>query len=255
MKRRILAICCLALFLLYTCTALADQQVRLEQYGVSFTVPDGMTWVPYQEASADIQAVMDTSGACGMFNSSATAFAQLVLYNEPDSSGTDFSVLSDDEILTFGRALASDTAISNSKVSVYNAGKTKWYKLTGSQSGSRITIYFTLKHGLGIVLASYNVLNLSSTHNKNIETLLSSFTLPAKTLLHHEYFGLYALIIYFLFIQLSCAICAHKLAARKHYSGYFWTGFLLGIWGLLYVAGLPVLHAPESTTEQQSAAL
>ena len=57
MKRRILAICCLALFLLYTCTALADQQVRLEQYGVSFTVPDGMTWVPYQEASADIQAV------------------------------------------------------------------------------------------------------------------------------------------------------------------------------------------------------
>ena len=229
MKRRILAICCLALFLLYTCTALADQQVRLEQYGVSFTVPDGMTWVPYQEASADIQAVMDTSGACGMFNSSASAFAQLVLYNESDSSGTDFSVLSDDEILTFGRALASDTAISNSKVSVYNAGKTKWYKLTGSQSGSRITIYFTLKHGLGIVLASYNVLNLSSTHNKNIETLLSSFTLPTTPFWRTESFK-----TYFPPAVSLCMGLVMAYFAGKHNKKHIWAYFLLGFFGSVF---------------------
>ena len=39
------------------------------------------------------------------------------------------------------------------------------------------------------------------------------------------------------------------LAAKKGYSGYFWTGFLLGIWGLIYVAGLPpeklVITIPE----------
>ena len=30
-----------------------------------------------------------------------------------------------------------------------------------------------------------------------------------------------------------------KLAERKHMHGYFWTGFFLGILGLLYVGFLP----------------
>lgn len=234
MKRRILAICCLALFLPYTCTALADQQVRLEQYGVSFTVPDGMTWVPYQEASADIQAVMDTSGACGMFNSSATAFAQLVLYNESDSSGTDFSVLSDDEILTFGRALASDTAISNSKVSVYNAGKTKWYKLTGSQSGSKMTIYIIMKHGLFVSLASYNFFNLSNTLDASVEALLSSFTLPASPSPSAENLKTYILLAIGVCIGLMLAYIA-KRNHKKHVWAYFLLGLIGNIFSLIIV--------------------
>lgn len=30
-----------------------------------------------------------------------------------------------------------------------------------------------------------------------------------------------------------------KLAERKHMNGYFWTGFFLGILGLIYVGFLP----------------
>ncbi len=35
-------------------------------------------------------------------------------------------------------------------------------------------------------------------------------------------------------------LVSRKLAGKKGYEGYFWTGFLLGIIGLIYVAGLPV---------------
>jgi biotin transporter BioY len=35
-------------------------------------------------------------------------------------------------------------------------------------------------------------------------------------------------------------ILAQKLAAKKGYMAYFWTGFFLSILGLIYVAGLPV---------------
>jgi hypothetical protein len=33
---------------------------------------------------------------------------------------------------------------------------------------------------------------------------------------------------------------SQKLASKKGYGGYFWTGFFLSILGLIYVAGLPV---------------
>ena len=33
---------------------------------------------------------------------------------------------------------------------------------------------------------------------------------------------------------------AHRLAGKKGYTGYLWTGFFLKIVGLKYVAGLPV---------------
>ena len=35
-------------------------------------------------------------------------------------------------------------------------------------------------------------------------------------------------------------ILTMKLAHRKGYRGYFWTGFLLSFVGLVYVAGLPL---------------
>ena len=36
-----------------------------------------------------------------------------------------------------------------------------------------------------------------------------------------------------------CGILCKKLAVRKGYVGYFWTGFFLNVIGLIYVAGLP----------------
>lgn len=41
------------------------------------------------------------------------------------------------------------------------------------------------------------------------------------------------------------------LADKKGYRGYFWTGFLLGISGLIYVAGLPV-SARVTATEPEA---
>lgn len=35
-------------------------------------------------------------------------------------------------------------------------------------------------------------------------------------------------------------ILTHKLAGKKGWRGYFWTGFFLGIIGLIYVVGLPL---------------
>lgn len=36
---------------------------------------------------------------------------------------------------------------------------------------------------------------------------------------------------------------SHKLAVKKGYTGYFWTGFFLSVVGLIYVAGLPMSSA------------
>ena len=40
-------------------------------------------------------------------------------------------------------------------------------------------------------------------------------------------------------MTITC-ILSRKLAKKKGYRGYFWTGFLLCTLGLIYVAGLPV---------------
>lgn len=43
-----------------------------------------------------------------------------------------------------------------------------------------------------------------------------------------------------LVVMLITGILSRKLAKKKGYRGYFWTGFLLCTLGLIYVAGLPV---------------
>lgn len=48
-----------------------------------------------------------------------------------------------------------------------------------------------------------------------------------------------------------CGTISQKLANKKHYKGYFWTGFFLGIIGLIYVAGLPALPKPAVDRKQQ----
>lgn len=41
-------------------------------------------------------------------------------------------------------------------------------------------------------------------------------------------------------IGIVCGVLTHKLAHKKGYTGYFWTGFFFGLIGLIYVVGLPV---------------
>lgn len=46
----------------------------------------------------------------------------------------------------------------------------------------------------------------------------------------------------------------HKLAVKKGYKGYFWTGFFWTVIGLIYVVGLPVettSPAPQNTEKAE----
>ena len=42
-------------------------------------------------------------------------------------------------------------------------------------------------------------------------------------------------------LSITC-ILTYKLAKKKGYRGYFWTGFFLQMIGLIYVVGLPTKH-------------
>lgn len=234
MKSRILILCCVVLFLSTAHAASADQPVRLEQYGISFTVPDGLSWLPYQDASDDLKAAMDDSGACGMFMSSTIAYAQLVCSTVSDAPDTDFSVLSDHDILVYGQSLCEGLDASIFKGGVYNAGKTKWYQLTGSQSGSKMTIYITMKHGLFVSLASYNFFNLSNTLDASVEALLSSFTLPASPSPSAENLKTYILLAIGVCIGLMLAYIA-KRNHKKHVWAYFLLGLIGNIFSLIIV--------------------
>ncbi len=51
-------------------------------------------------------------------------------------------------------------------------------------------------------------------------------------------FVLLGLLIALIPAIITGSLC-RKLAERKHMNGYFWTGFFLGVLGLLYVGFLP----------------
>lgn len=46
-----------------------------------------------------------------------------------------------------------------------------------------------------------------------------------------------------LLMQIVTGVLCHKLAKRKGYKRYFFTGFFFGVIGLIYVVGLPDLNA------------
>ena len=48
-----------------------------------------------------------------------------------------------------------------------------------------------------------------------------------------------------LFNRIVNGMLCKRLAAKKGYSGYFFTGFFWGLMGLLYVVGLPDLNAKK----------
>ena len=50
---------------------------------------------------------------------------------------------------------------------------------------------------------------------------------------------------------LGCGIVAHLIARKKGYSGYFWTGFFLWVFGVMYVASLPFSSASSLSADEQ----
>ena len=47
-------------------------------------------------------------------------------------------------------------------------------------------------------------------------------------------------IIFILVLAVFTGVLSRMIAEKKGYEGYFWTGFLLSVVGLIYVAGLPL---------------
>ena len=55
-------------------------------------------------------------------------------------------------------------------------------------------------------------------------------------------------------ISIGCGVVSHLIARKKGYSGYFWTGFFLWAFGVMYIASLPVssaLTTPSLSVEEQ----
>ena len=50
---------------------------------------------------------------------------------------------------------------------------------------------------------------------------------------------------------LGCGIVAHLIARKKGYPGYFWTGFFLWVFGVMYVASLPFSSASSLPVDEQ----
>ena len=46
-------------------------------------------------------------------------------------------------------------------------------------------------------------------------------------------------LVVWLVMAIVFGVLTRKLARHKGYTGYFWTGFFLGLVGLVYVVGLP----------------
>lgn len=53
------------------------------------------------------------------------------------------------------------------------------------------------------------------------------------------------ILIHFIIMGVLCK----KLAKKKGYRGYFWTGFFLSVIGLIYVVGLPVKKKTRTMEE------
>lgn len=58
-------------------------------------------------------------------------------------------------------------------------------------------------------------------------------------------FMLLLVLFILLFNRIVNGMLCKRLAAKKGYSGYFFTGFFWGLMGLLYVVGLPDLNAKK----------
>lgn len=52
-------------------------------------------------------------------------------------------------------------------------------------------------------------------------------------------------------ISIGCGVVSHLIARKKGYSGYFWTGFFLWVFGVMYVASLPFSSASSLPVDEQ----
>lgn len=84
----------------------------------------------------------------------------------------------------------------------------------------------------------------------------SNITAAANAAATNEMAGLIAVgaviaiyVAIILFYVILFGVLCKKLAKKKGYRGYFWTGFFLGFIGLIYVVGLPVKKKTRAIEE------
>ena len=70
------------------------------------------------------------------------------------------------------------------------------------------------------------------TQTMNPEMLDAAYTVVMIT-------AVVVVLIFYALMGLVTGLVSRKLARKKGYRGYFWTGFLLSVLGVIYVAGLP----------------
>lgn len=91
-----------AAFLLLCSTAFAGQTVTLDKYGVSFTVPDGFTWVKTEDAellSDDVKKLLENDQAIGGMVNKNHDHLSLTIVEDEYINAINYDALSDEKLL------------------------------------------------------------------------------------------------------------------------------------------------------------
>ena len=107
MKKYIVRVVCLAaVFLLLCSTAFAGQSVTLDKYGVSFTVPDGLTWVKTEDAgllSENIKKTLENDEAIGGMFDKEHNYLAVTVQEDRYINAINYGMLSDEELIDLFR--------------------------------------------------------------------------------------------------------------------------------------------------------
>ena len=96
------AVCLAAAFLLLCSTAFAGQTVTLDKYGVSFTVPDGFTWVKTEDAellSDDVKKLLENDQAIGGMVNKNHDHLSLTIVEDEYINAINYDALSDEKLV------------------------------------------------------------------------------------------------------------------------------------------------------------
>lgn len=125
MKKYIVrAVCLAAAFLLLCSTAFAGQTVTLDKYGVSFTVPDGFTWVKTEDAellSDDVKKLLENDQAIGGMVNKNHDHLSLTIVEDEYINAINYDALSDEKLVAlFDEPVKNRSGLEDMEASVYH---------------------------------------------------------------------------------------------------------------------------------------
>lgn len=167
MKKYIVrAVCLAAAFLLLCSTAFAGQTVTLDKYGVSFTVPDGFTWVKTEDAellSDDVKKLLENDQAIGGMVKKNHDHLSLTIVEDEYINAINYDALSDEKLVAlFDEPVKNRSGLEDMEASVYH-GKNgrRWLKCyLGSIRGMIYPYggYVAQMDGKAVLVMTYGIL-------------------------------------------------------------------------------------------------